>query len=160
MNTFGLSSSVRIAYVTRYWKFFIFNYIRVQVLCQSRLRRADHAHFNHLMLQNSLINWTVVSLTTTSKFKPIIFFMSGFALSYTTNMFILMILYDFCLLPAQFCYIIVYTGKVESCVQIADRCAPWKISNGAENLILQIAVLRGRCLPLIPRRGKHKSLLI
>jgi hypothetical protein len=30
--------------------------------------------------------------------------MSGFALSYTANMFILMIVYDFCLLPTQFCF--------------------------------------------------------
>jgi hypothetical protein len=63
--------------------------------------------------------------------------MSGFALSYPTNMFILMILYDFCLLPAQFHYMIVHRWKVESRVQIADQCAPWKISNGAENLVLQ-----------------------
>jgi hypothetical protein len=45
-------------------------------------------------------------------------------------------LYDFCFLPAQFCFIIVHIWKVESHVQIADRCAPWKISNGAENLVL------------------------
>jgi hypothetical protein len=32
----------------------------------------------------------------------------GFALSYAANVFILMILYDFCLLPAQFCYMPVY----------------------------------------------------
>jgi hypothetical protein len=38
-----------------------------------------------------------------TKFKPLIFSMSGFALSCTANMFILMILYDFCLLPAQVC---------------------------------------------------------
>jgi hypothetical protein len=62
--------------------------------------------------------------------------MSGFALSYTASMFILMILYDFCLLLAQFCYIIVYTVKAESRVQIADRCAPWEISNGAGKLVL------------------------
>jgi hypothetical protein len=35
-------------------------------------------------------------------------------------MFILMILYDFRLLPAQFCYIILYIRKAESRVQIAD----------------------------------------
>jgi hypothetical protein len=62
----------------------------------------------------------VVSLTT-SKFMPLIFSLSGFTLSYTANMFILMIPYDFCLFPAQFCYIIVYIRKVKSCVQIADR---------------------------------------
>jgi hypothetical protein len=78
----------------------------------------------------------VVSLTT-AKFNPIIFSMSGFALSYTANMFILMILYDFCLSPAQLCYIIVHIRKVESRVQIADMCAPRKISSGAENLVLQ-----------------------
>jgi hypothetical protein len=46
----------------------------------------------------SLVTWTVVSLTTT-KFRPLVFSMSCFALSYTTNMFIPMILYDFCLSP-------------------------------------------------------------
>jgi hypothetical protein len=60
--------------------------------------------------------------------------MSGFAMSYAANMFILIILYDFCLSPAQFCYITVYIRTIESRVQIADRCAPRKISSGAENL--------------------------
>jgi hypothetical protein len=40
--------------------------------------------------------------------------MSSFALSYTANIFILTILYDFCLLPAQFCYLIVYIRNVEN----------------------------------------------
>jgi hypothetical protein len=74
---------------------------------------------------------------TTTKFKPPIFSMSGFALSCATNIFMLMTLYDFCLLPAQFCYIIIYTRKVEIHVQVMDWCAPWKISNGAETLELQ-----------------------
>jgi hypothetical protein len=54
-------------------------------------------------------------------------------------MFILMILYDLCSLPAQFSYtcIIIYIWKVESHVQIAYWCAPLKISCGAENRILQ-----------------------
>jgi hypothetical protein len=54
-----------------------------------------------LCYNGSLITWTVVSLTA-AKFKPLIFSMSGFALFYTANMFILMISYYFCLLPAQF----------------------------------------------------------
>jgi hypothetical protein len=73
---------------------------------------------------------------TTAKFKPLIFSMSGFTLSYTANMSILIILDDIRLLPAQLYYIIVYIGNVESRMQISDRCAPWKISNGAENLVL------------------------
>jgi hypothetical protein len=87
-----------------------------------------------LCYNGSLVTWTVVSLTT-AKFKPLIFSVC-FTLSYTANIIILMILYDSCLLPAQFCYIIVYTRKVENCVQIADRCAPWKISSSAQNLVL------------------------
>jgi hypothetical protein len=62
--------------------------------------------------------------------------MSGFTLSYTANMFILMILYYFSLLLAQFFYVIVYLRIVESCVQIADRCALWKIFSCAQNLVL------------------------
>jgi hypothetical protein len=45
-----------------------------------------------------------------------------------------MIFFYFCMLPAQLYYMIVYIQKVESCVQIADRCAPWKISSGAQEL--------------------------
>jgi hypothetical protein len=77
-----------------------------------------------------------VSLTA-AKFKRLILSVSGFTLPYAVNMFILMILYDICLLPSQSCYIIVYIWNVESCVQIVDQCAPWKISNGGENLVLQ-----------------------
>jgi hypothetical protein len=51
--------------------------------------------------------------------------MSGFTLPYNANIVILMILYDFCLLPAQLCYIIVYIRKVKSRMQI---------SSGANNL--------------------------
>jgi hypothetical protein len=65
----------------------------------------------------------------------------------------LMVLYDFCLLPAQFCYIIVYIWEAKRCVQIADRCAPWKISSVVQDLVLQ-------ALSQIPRRDKLKSLLM
>jgi hypothetical protein len=90
-----------------------------------------------LRYNGSLITWMVVSLST-AKFKPLIFSVYGFALFCTAVMCVLMILYDFSLLPAQFCYIIIYIGKVESCVQIANWCAPWKIFSGAENLVLQV----------------------
>jgi hypothetical protein len=79
-----------------------------------------------LCYNGSLVTWTVVSLTA-AKFKLLIFSVSGFPLSYAANRVILMILYDLCLFPAQFCYIIAYLRKVESRVQIADRCAPWKM---------------------------------
>jgi hypothetical protein len=88
-----------------------------------------------LCYNGSLVTRTVVGLST-ANFKHLIFSMSDFTLSYTVNIFILMILYDFSSFPAQFCYIIVYIRKVESCVQIEDRYAHWKISNGAQNLVL------------------------
>jgi hypothetical protein len=50
---------------------------------------------------------------TAAKFKPVIFSVTGFALSYVANMVILMILYDLCLVAAEVCYIIVYMRKVE-----------------------------------------------
>jgi hypothetical protein len=67
--------------------------------------------------------------TRRERVKPLIISTSGFDLSYTANIFILMILYDFCLLHSQFYYIIIYIRNVESCVQIADRCAHWKTVN-------------------------------
>jgi hypothetical protein len=63
--------------------------------------------------------------------------MTGFALSYVAKLLILMILYDFYLLPVQFYYMILYIRKVESRAQIENRRAHGKISNGAENLVLQ-----------------------
>jgi hypothetical protein len=76
----------------------------------------------HILSYNGcLVTWTVMSLTT-AKFKLIIFSMSGYTLSYTANMFILMIPYGFCLFPGKFSCIIIYIyiWKVKSCVQIAD----------------------------------------
>jgi hypothetical protein len=87
--------------------------------CRSRLRKADHIYLTYLMLQQQLSHLTVVSLTA-ARFKPLIFSLSGFTLSYTANMFILMIWYDFCILPAQFCYTIIYIQKTEGLVQIVD----------------------------------------
>jgi hypothetical protein len=56
----------------------------------------------HILCYNGgLVTWMVASLTT-AKFKPLIFSMSG------VSLFILVILYDFCLFPAYFyCTIIV-----------------------------------------------------
>jgi hypothetical protein len=68
--------------------------------------KAYHACLTYVMLQRHFSHLTYVRLTT-AKFKALIFFMSGFVLTYTANLFILMILYDFCLFPAV-SYIIIY----------------------------------------------------
>jgi hypothetical protein len=53
---------------------------------------------SYLCHHGSLVTWMIVSLTAV-KFKPLVISMSGFAYFYAVNVFILIILYDFCLLP-------------------------------------------------------------
>jgi hypothetical protein len=100
----------------------------IQGLCQSRVSTADHALSLVAPATTGLVSWTVVCLPA-AKFKPLIFRVSGFALSNVANICIFMILFDFCLLPASFCYLIIYIWKFESHMQVANRCAPWKIYN-------------------------------
>jgi hypothetical protein len=57
---------------------------------------------------------------------------------YVANIWIVMILYDFCLLHAQFCDKFINVRSSESHVQVPDWCANWKAASGAENLILQV----------------------
>jgi hypothetical protein len=125
-----------------------------------------------LMLQWQLSHLNILKLDH-AMIKPLIFSMFGFTLSYIASISILMIVYDFCLLPLQFCGIIIYIRMVE-CVQIAEHCAPWLnvcANSGAlctlenfqwcaEPCFACTAVLRGRCVLLIFRQDKRMSLLI
>jgi hypothetical protein len=52
MNMLRLSSNVRIAYIACYWKFIRLDYL--QILCHSRLCKADHIYLTYLMLQRQL----------------------------------------------------------------------------------------------------------
>jgi hypothetical protein len=79
----------------------------IQGIFQSRLGTADHALVtSNLHNNDNLITWTVIHMTA-AKFKPLIFSVSCFALSNVANIFIFMILDNFCLLPAIFCYVII-----------------------------------------------------
>jgi hypothetical protein len=109
----------------------------MQVLCQCRFWKTDNVCLTYLTLKRQLSHLNGCKLDCHQVFS-----VSGLALSYAANMFILMILYDFCLLPARFCYIIAYIQKVESRMQIADQYARWKISNSVENLVAGTAILR------------------
>jgi hypothetical protein len=108
-----------------------------------------------LCCNGSLVSWTVVSLIA-AKFKPFIFYISGVVLFYAANKFIPVILYDFCLLPTHFCYIIVYMRKVETRVQTRAG-----VHFGIFPMVRRTFFARviGVCSPKIPKRGKHKSLL-
>jgi hypothetical protein len=103
----------------------------IQGLFQSRLGTADYALVtSSLHYNDSLDTWTVIHMTA-SKFKPLIFSVSGSPLSYVANIFIFMILDDVCLLPARFCYAIINVRNLESLMHIANLCEPRKIANVA-----------------------------
>jgi hypothetical protein len=152
----GLSPSVYFAHIACYWKFFVLPYTQI---VSTDFTEQTMPNLGTLWHNGSLVIWTVVSLTT-AKFKRLIFSVSAFTLSYKVNIFILMILYDFCLSPESFCYIIVYIRKVESCVQVAERCVPWKISSGAQDFLFHVLHFKEVGVCLNPRRDKRKSLLI
>jgi hypothetical protein len=116
--------------------------IYIYGLYQSRQFSAGYAlSYRTLCCNGSLVTWTVVSLTS-AKFEPHIFSVMGFALSSISNIWIMMISYDFCVLPPWFCYEIVNVWSFEKHVQIADQCAPWKSATGVENLVLHALHLK------------------
>jgi hypothetical protein len=54
-NMLGPLSNIHTAHIGCYWKFFLLHY--VQVLCQSRLCKADHASLHSLCYNGSLVTW-------------------------------------------------------------------------------------------------------
>jgi hypothetical protein len=66
---------------------------------------------NNLGYNGSLVIWTVVCLTAT-KFNPLVLSVLGFALSNIANIYIFVVLYDFCLLNMQESFIVL------SCVRV------------------------------------------
>jgi hypothetical protein len=109
-------------------KFLHLHYI--QVLRQWRLWEAVHTYLTYLMLQRQTSHLRGCKLDRCQIKASYIFYIL-LRLALCSELFILMNLYDFCLLPAQLCYIFVYTQKVKSRVQIVDQCTLWKVFNGA-----------------------------
>jgi hypothetical protein len=116
----------------------MYKYIQyIQALFQSRLGTADYALLtSSLGYHDNLDTCTVIHMTA-AKFKPLIISVSGFTLSNVANILIFMIFDGLCLLPAWFRYAIINVRNLESLMHNANRCAPRKIANGAENPILQ-----------------------
>jgi hypothetical protein len=80
----------------------VYMYVQyMQSLCQCRLGTAGCARTRSSCYNSCLVTWTVVHLTAV-KFKPLIFSVSGFSCSSVVNICIFVILYDLCLLLAQF----------------------------------------------------------
>jgi hypothetical protein len=76
-----------------------------------------------LCYKGIFVTWTAVTWIA-AKFKPLLFSRSLFAVSYARNMFIILILYDSCVSPAQFRFTVVCIREAESRVQTGNQFAP------------------------------------
>jgi hypothetical protein len=56
----------------------------------------------------------IICLTTITQFEPFVFPMLGFIFAYVSDIYIIMSLYDFCLLPTYFCYVIINVRNLET----------------------------------------------
>jgi hypothetical protein len=73
--------------------------------CQSGHCASDNTY-------GSLDTWTIICLTAT-KLEPFVFPMLGFLFAYVSDIYIVLNLYNFCLLPTYFCYVIVNVWNLE-----------------------------------------------
>jgi len=101
-------------------------YSMYKVCRQSRHCIADYAVSVPFYFNDTLVTWTVISLTA-AKFKPRVLPVHGFDLSYVANSCISVILDDYCLLPAQLCNKNTEVRNVESHVLFTGRCGKGKI---------------------------------
>jgi hypothetical protein len=135
MNMLGLLPRVRIAHIACYCKVFLVHY--AEALSLQALQGRSYLSY--------------VSYTTTAAYS--VERLSAWPLPSLSLLYFLCLVSP-CPIPRtcsfswfrmtsvccmhNFLYcIIVYLWKVQSCVKIGDRFAQWKISNGAENLVLQ-----------------------
>jgi hypothetical protein len=169
--------------------------------CQSRLGTADRA-----LARVVHVTTAASSLGRSYAWSPpglsLLYFLRRASLFRYREHLIFVILYELCLLHEQFRYVTENTRYLESHVQLADRCAPWKFINLVLQALLtgKVGICRkfislcnrkytvlgepcatrgpvcaleiyqpcfassanwkGGYLPQIPRRGKHKTLLI
>jgi hypothetical protein len=98
---------------------------------ESSCERSNEPSFGfHIILGNYRVAAKLLASRVALSSKELVNYisMSGFALLRVTNMSILMISYDFCLLPSVLLHSRIHR-KVESCVQIVDRRELWKFAN-------------------------------
>jgi hypothetical protein len=151
-------SSVRIAHVAFCWK--SFHVQCIQVLSQSRLCKADHAYRTYLMLQRQLSHLNCCKLGY-RQVEIYYIFMSGYVLCYTANMFIIMIyMFSVCCVHNFFLYNRIHTEGLKPCANREPMCTLDNFQWCREPCYVRAAILRGRCMPLISRRGKRTLLVI
>jgi hypothetical protein len=132
----------------------------IQGIVQSRLGTADYAPVtSNLHNNDSLATWTVIHMTA-AKFNPIIFSVSGFALSNVAKFHFhdfgwLLLVASIILLCNHECT--VYEKPYAYC---EPMCASENFQWCGEPYFAVSAISVGDILPQIPRQGKHKSLRI
>jgi hypothetical protein len=146
----GLSSNVRIAHIAFYWKFFRLNYI--QVLCQYRHCKAEHAYLTYLILQRQLSHLNGRKLCHRQVEASYIFYVWLRLVLYCEHAHS----HDFVRLLLIACAIL-YTYNTDG----------WKpcVNRGPVCTLVRRTLFCRRCnfkwcVSATLRRGKHKSLLI
>jgi hypothetical protein len=156
MHMLGLSSSVHFTHAEYNWKNFLLHYI--QVLCQSRLYRADYAYLTYFMLQRHLSHLNGPKLNHRQVQASSIF-----------SVWLCLILYiehvhshDFVWLQLVSYTILlhnrIHTEGWKLCANRGPMCTLENFQWCAEPCFEDAAVLWSRYLPLIPRRDKSKLL--
>jgi hypothetical protein len=151
-------SSILIAHITCYWKFLPVHYI--QVFCQYRLCKANHVYLTYLMLQRQPSHLNGRKLDRLQVYASYIFYAQHCLVLRCEHV----LSYDFVWLLLVACIILlcdrIHAERWKQC----ENRGPVRISENSqwcgEPCFTGAAILRGRCLPLIPRRDKRKSLLI
>jgi hypothetical protein len=75
-------------------------------------------------LYSSLDLRTIVYLTAT-KFQSFVFSVLCLTVSYAADIFVIVILNDFCLFPANFCYEVINIRNLELRMHIPGLCSLW-----------------------------------
>jgi hypothetical protein len=107
-----------------------------------------------LCYNGSLVAWTVIRLTT-AKFKPRIFYVCRrlvLCCKYFHSQDSVWLLLVACIILFYNC---LHRGVWKPCANCGPVCTFKNLQWCGEPWFLGAAILRGRSLPLIPRRGKH-----
>jgi hypothetical protein len=132
-------------------------------LLQCRLAKQIMPILRILCYNGSLITWTVGSLTTT-KFKPLIFSVWFRLVVYREHVysydFVWLLLHACLILLCRYVYNRTHKEGWKRCANRGPMCTLDNFQLCGEPCFSGAAILRGRCLPLIHRRHKCKSLLI
>jgi hypothetical protein len=146
---------LHIQHVIENWSFYT-----TQVPCQYRLYRADHAYLTYFMLQRQLNHLNGRKLDCRQALASYILYAWLHLVVYREHVHS----HDSVWLLLVACTILLYscinTDGWKLCANRGPVCTLENFQWGGEPCFACAAILRGGCLPLIPRRDKHKSSLI